>query len=253
MNQWWLSSARQIYAKLGLGGGQLIHVGRNECRHPLQWRHNECDGVSNHQPHDCLFTQAFIQVQINENTKAPRHWLLCGEFTSNAENVSIWWRHHAWRTIPSNMSSWIKLFVSQHCFHYEIDYASVNCQIYNELSLVWVMAWLRTSEYPRSHNNFAFIGFCVLGCVFRVASTGEFPSQMPVARSFVFFDLRLNKRSIRRWFETSSRPIWRQSNDIDEKVCQLLVLRFPPYYRVTGGYELFFLRHHVRRKFVLLV
>ena len=39
-----------------------------------------------------------------KNIKAPRHWLLCGEFTgtgefpaqgaSNAENVSIWWRHH---------------------------------------------------------------------------------------------------------------------------------------------------------------
>ena len=38
------------------------------------------------------------------NIKVPRHWPLCGEFTgtgefpaqraSNAENVSIWWRHH---------------------------------------------------------------------------------------------------------------------------------------------------------------
>ena len=25
----------------------------------LQWRHNERDGVSNHQPHDCLFTLLF--------------------------------------------------------------------------------------------------------------------------------------------------------------------------------------------------
>ena len=51
-----------------------------------------------------LFTQLFIQVQIKENINAPRHWPLCGEFTgdrwiprtnaSNAENVSIWWRHH---------------------------------------------------------------------------------------------------------------------------------------------------------------
>ena len=51
-----------------------------------------------------LFTQPFIQAQINENIKAPRHWPLLGEFTgdrrippqraSNAENVSIWWRHH---------------------------------------------------------------------------------------------------------------------------------------------------------------
>ena len=44
------------------------------------------------------------QTQITENIKAPRHWPLCGKFTgtgefpaqmaSNAENVSIWWRHH---------------------------------------------------------------------------------------------------------------------------------------------------------------
>ena len=25
----------------------------------LQWRHNECDGVSNHQPRDCLFKRLF--------------------------------------------------------------------------------------------------------------------------------------------------------------------------------------------------
>ena len=61
----------------------------------LQWRHNERDGVSNHQPHDCL-----LKAQIKENIKA--HRPLWGEFTgefptqrsSNAENVSIWWRHH---------------------------------------------------------------------------------------------------------------------------------------------------------------
>ena len=46
-------------------------------------------------------TQWFVQAQIKENIKAPRHWPLCGEFTgdrwiprSDAENASIWWRHH---------------------------------------------------------------------------------------------------------------------------------------------------------------
>ena len=43
----------------------------------LRWRHNGCDGVSNHQP---LFTQPFIRTQIKENIKVPRHWPLCGEF-----------------------------------------------------------------------------------------------------------------------------------------------------------------------------
>ena len=49
-----------------------------------------------------LFTQPFIQAQVKENIKAPRHWSLCGEYTEtgefptqraiNAENISIWWR-----------------------------------------------------------------------------------------------------------------------------------------------------------------
>ena len=78
---------------------------------PLKWRHNERDGVSNHQPHDCLLNLLFRGKEKNnnnkkpqQNIKAPRHWPLCGdspvtgefpaEMASNAENVSIWWRHH---------------------------------------------------------------------------------------------------------------------------------------------------------------
>ena len=55
-------------------------------------------------PASRLFTQPFIQTQIKENIKVPLHWPLCGEFTgagefpaqmaSNAENASVWWRHH---------------------------------------------------------------------------------------------------------------------------------------------------------------
>ena len=48
---------------------------------------------------------------------------------------------------------------------------------------------------------------------------GEFPTQMPVTRSFdVFFDLRLNNRLSKQsrgwWFETPSRPLWRHCNAI---------------------------------------
>ena len=34
-------------------------------------------------PKSRLFTQPFIQAQIKENIKAPRHWPLCGEFTGD--------------------------------------------------------------------------------------------------------------------------------------------------------------------------
>ena len=54
-------------------------------------------------------------------------------------------------------------------------------------------------------------------CVGNSPVTGEFPAQRPVTQSFdVFFDLRLNewlgKQSWGWWFQTSSRPLWRQSN-----------------------------------------
>ena len=69
----------------------------------LQWRHNGHDGVSNHQPQDCLLNRLF--GRRSKETSKPRVTGLCagnspvtGEFpaqrASNAENVSIWWRHH---------------------------------------------------------------------------------------------------------------------------------------------------------------
>ena len=69
----------------------------------LQWRHNERDSVSNHQPNDCLLNRLF--GRRSKKTSKPRVTGLCvgnppvtGEFpaqmASNAENVSIWWRHH---------------------------------------------------------------------------------------------------------------------------------------------------------------
>ena len=72
----------------------------------LQWRHNERDGVSNHQPYDCLLNRLFRRG--SKKTPKLRATGLCagnspvtGEFpaqrTSNAETISIWWRHHELR------------------------------------------------------------------------------------------------------------------------------------------------------------
>ena len=69
----------------------------------LQWRYNGHDGVSNHQPHGYLLNRSFRPR--SKQTSKLRVTGLCmgnspvtGEFpaqmASNAENVSIWWRHH---------------------------------------------------------------------------------------------------------------------------------------------------------------
>ena len=69
-----------------------VHIWRIFLFCALQWRHNERDGVWNHQA-------------LSKKTSKLRVTDLClgnspgtGEFpaqkASNAENVSIWWRHH---------------------------------------------------------------------------------------------------------------------------------------------------------------
>ena len=69
----------------------------------LIWRHNEHDGVQSHRRLDCLLNRLFRHR--SKNASKLRVTGLCeenspvtGEFptqrVSDAENVSIWWRHH---------------------------------------------------------------------------------------------------------------------------------------------------------------
>ena len=43
----------------------------------------ECHYADVKSPASRLFTEPFIQAQIKENIKAPRHWPLCGKFTGD--------------------------------------------------------------------------------------------------------------------------------------------------------------------------
>ena len=94
-------SIQQLYGKNNTI--QVLCDGLKD-RVPSQWRHNGRDGVSNHQPPDCLLNRLF--KRRSKKTSKLRAPGLCagnssvtGEFptqrASNTENVSIWWRHHA--------------------------------------------------------------------------------------------------------------------------------------------------------------
>ena len=89
----------------GLPGGStplpeqmLICIG-----YTLQWHHNGHDGVSNHQPHHCLLNRLFGRRSKKTSNLCVTglcvgNWPGTDEFpaqmASNAENISIWWRHH---------------------------------------------------------------------------------------------------------------------------------------------------------------
>ena len=69
----------------------------------LQWRHNGRDDISNHQPHHCFLSHLFRRrskktSKLHVTGLCVRNSPVSSEFPSqmpsNAENVSIWWRHH---------------------------------------------------------------------------------------------------------------------------------------------------------------
>ena len=74
--------------------------------------------------------------------------------------------------------------------------------------------WFRLKSYVtwRRHQMEPLSALLAL-CVRNSPITGEFPSQRPVTRSFnVFFHLRLNKQSRRRWLKTPPHLLWRHCN-----------------------------------------
>ena len=117
----------------------------------LQWRHNERDGVSNHQPHDCLFNRLFWHEW--KKTSKLRVTGLCvgnspvtNEFpaqrTSNAENASIWWRHHVLSEIDSN-HLWTACKI-----------AFINYSFLNKRSVNWYKTSLPRTACSEQHQHY---------------------------------------------------------------------------------------------------
>ena len=185
----------------------------------LQWRHNGHHSVSNHQPHDCLLNLLFRRR--SKKTSKLRVTGLCvgnspgtGEFpaqmASNAENVSIWWRHHDLAGVRAERDLFCLERLSrnkpQSCQHGDSWWPVGRLSPGHQHPPCWPVPWWR-------HQMETFSALLAL-CAGNSPVSGEFPAQRPMTRSFdVFFDLhlikRLSKHSWGWWFETLSRPLWR--------------------------------------------
>ena len=96
---------------------------------PLRWRHNDHADVSNHQPHGCLLNRLFrrkskktskLRVTGHCAGNSPGTGEFPAQMASYAENISIWWRHHAiwplselkltWHMPQLGLNKWKPLF-----------------------------------------------------------------------------------------------------------------------------------------------
>ena len=145
--------------------------------HALQWRHNERDGVSNHQTHDCLLNCLFRRR--SKKTSKLRVSGLCagnspmtGEFptqrASNAVNVSIWWRHHGLSVLSSKnfgIDIWVERRTATHDTHWLLvekmqNWTPQNIEqegrnlITNEFHWVTIYRWDNANKTSLSFGEF---------------------------------------------------------------------------------------------------
>ena len=117
------------------------------CSTSLQWCHNERDGFSNHRPYDCLLNRLF--GLISKITSKLCVTGLCvgnspvmdefpAQMANNAENVSLWWRHH----LQSTSDMFFQVFLMSFLYLAKIDswYINLICLI------VFLSVWLEVAN-----------------------------------------------------------------------------------------------------------
>ena len=114
---------------------------------PLQLRNNGRDSVSNHQPHDCLLNCLFrrrskktskLRVTGLYAGNSPETGEFPAQMASNAENVSIWWRHDAngglvypIAGLSNNITSMNRYVTNKSSRHVSCVFSSVLRSFYN--------------------------------------------------------------------------------------------------------------------------
>ena len=82
----------------------------------IQWRHNERDRVSNHQPHDCLLNRLFM-VQIKGSFKAQRRGLcavnspVTSEFPAQRDSSRGKWFHLMTPSWVLRITTWVQILL----------------------------------------------------------------------------------------------------------------------------------------------
>ena len=137
--QWLSDTDIQLYAM------DFRTATQREMRH-IYYSHNERDRVSNHQPRPCLLNSLFRR--ISNKTSKLLVTSLCGgnspvtsefpaQMASNAENISIWWRHYAF-----GGHCWCPLILL-HPTHPKVGYPQVKSAVRRSPNEFFAVIWLK--------------------------------------------------------------------------------------------------------------
>ena len=150
---WQCDGLVQVRHKSSALAMELIFLAQTHQMGALHWRHNGHNIFSNRQPHDCLLNRLFRRrskkiSKLRITGLCVGHSPETGEFpaqmASNAENVSIWWRHHV--SICSGDSLTNKLLLNHWWFSFTWyatipKWLNIFCHIrfYYNLGAIWII------------------------------------------------------------------------------------------------------------------
>ena len=216
----------------------------------FQWRHNEHDGVSNHQPHDFLLTLLFRRR--SKKTSKLRVTGLCagnspvtGEFpaqmASNAENDSVWLRLHdvSQKHVPCFVLHCFVVAISlaPSILVIDLPHSSYDCPSASEVPhhnktqqginvsvFIWICCITASSNNvrslaPDSGNNFKILMFKPgiqngnLGTCCEIYLSGECQRTSLIMKSQHWFSL---------WLGDFGRPAITRAN-VDPDLCRDMV------------------------------
>ena len=183
-----------------------------------QWRHNERDGVLNHQRPDCLLQRLFRRR--SKKTSKHRVTGLCegnspvtGEFpaqrASNAENVSIWWRLHV-QTRKMHLSKLrfpaLRVVITINVYH-KITFLKV--VIYH----FYVVSWQLFTNIVRGCS-------IVIATIARLSQVNDITSKYIVKRTYSKPQPNLTQHGpyVRLLRHTSCMPIYIQNMDAPNRI-----------------------------------
>ena len=184
----------------------------------LQWRHGR-DSVSNHQHHDCLLNRLFRHR--SKKTSKLRVTGLCagnspdaGEFSaqmaSNAENVSIWWRHH--ELFCGFLTDDLSVLANPECTNKVLlEHIRQKCAAVLEEQGNGILCntWCRHQMETFS----ALLAFCVGNSPVPLVNS---PYKGQWRGVLMHLNQQLSKQWRRRWLEMLSCLLWRHCSDLEE-------------------------------------
>ena len=174
-----------------------------------------------------LYTSYWMIYRIYTHISYNIWWFTVHYILHRTKKSFVWWGVSRGQCSFSSCSIFYVLDAKAHTIWYIVRYTDRTIKYWFHTSSYFRFSDILMLPFAQVHEDLikSFSALPAL-CEGNPPVTSGFTSQRPVTRGFHVFDnrylnTRLNKQSKRRWYETTSRWLWRHCNGMIPSVCEI--------------------------------